>query len=55
MHMSIWLLECGLERVGQKGLGYISRDLSWGLFEEKEGEVREEQGRNLLGGIGVAA
>ena len=39
-----------------KGSGlHVSRDLSWGLFEEKEGEVREEQGRNLLGGIGVAA
>ena len=41
---------------GSKGFGlHVSGDLYWGLFEEKEGEVREGQERNLLGEIGVAA
>ena len=38
---------------GLKGFGlHVNGDLSWGLFEEKVGEVKEGQGRNLLGGIG---
>ena len=41
---------------GSKGFGlHVNGDLSWGLFEEKVGEVKEGQGRNLLGGIGGAA
>ena len=38
---------------GLKGFGlHVNGDLSWGLFEEKVGEVKEGQGRNPLGGIG---
>ena len=54
-HKSVWLLEWGLGRVVQRGLGYMYGDISWGLFEEKVGEVKEGQGRNLLGGIRGAA
>ena len=36
---------------GSKGFRlHVNGDLSWGLFEEKVGEVKEGQGRNLLGG-----
>ena len=41
----------GLGEIGSKGFGLqVNRGLSWGLFEEKVGEVKEGQGRNLLGG-----
>ena len=43
---------------GWKGFGLQgNRGLSWGLFEEKLGELKEGQGRNLLEGgrIGGAA
>ena len=33
---------------------HVNGDLSWNMFEESAGEVEEGQGRNLLGGIGVA-
>ena len=40
----------GLGESGSKGFGlHVNRDLSWGLFEEKVGKVKEGQGRNLLG------
>ena len=46
----------GLGESESKGFGlHVKGDLSWGLFEERAGEVKEGQGRNLLGGIGVAA
>ena len=48
----------GLGESGWKGFGLqINGDLSRDLFEEKVGEVKEGQGRNLLGrgGIGGAA
>ena len=46
----------GLGGSGSKGFGlHVNGDLSWGLFKEKVGEVKEGQGRNLLGGIGRAA
>ena len=42
----------GLRESGSKGFGlHVNGDLSWGLFEEKVGEVKEGQRRNLLGGI----
>ena len=45
----------GLRESGSKGFGlHVKRDLSQGLFEERVGEMKEGQGRNLLGGIGVA-
>ena len=41
----------GLGESGWKGFGLqVDGVLSWGLFEEKVGEVKEGQGRNLLGG-----
>ena len=43
---------------GWKGFGLqVNKGLSQGLFEEKVGELKEGQGRNLLrgGGIGGAA
>ena len=46
----------GLGGSGSKGFGlHVNGDLSWGLFKEKVGEVKEGQGRNLLGGIGGVA
>ena len=46
----------GLGESGPKGFGlHVKGDLSWGLFKERAGEVKEGQGRNLRGGIGVAA
>ena len=45
-----------LGKSGSKGFQlHVNGDLSWNLFEESAGEVEEGQGRNLLGGIGVAA
>ena len=42
----------GLGESGSKGSGlHVNRDLSWGLFEEKVGVVKEGKGRNLPGGI----
>ena len=39
---------------GWKGFGLQgNKVLSWGLFEEKVGELKEGQGRNLLGGGGI--
>ena len=41
---------------GSKGFGlHVNGDLSWGLFEEKVGVVKDGQGRNLPGGIRGAA
>ena len=41
---------------GSKGFGlHVNGDLSWGLFEEKVGEVKEGKGRNLPRGIRGAA
>ena len=41
----------GLRESGSKGFGLqVNGGLSWGLFEEKVDEVKEGQGRNLLGG-----
>ena len=49
--VGVWLGENG-----SKGFGlHVNRDLSWDLFEKSTGDVKEGQGRNLLGGIGVAA
>ena len=53
-------LVIGLElgESGWKGFGLqVNEGLSWGLFEEKVGELKEGQRRNLLrgGGIGGAA
>ena len=46
----------GLGESGSKGSGlHVNRDLSWGLFEEKVGVVKEGKGRNLPGGIRGAA
>ena len=46
----------GLVGSGSKGFGlHINGDLSQDLFKEKVGEVKEGQGRNLLGGIRGAA
>ena len=39
---------------GWKGFGLQGNgSLSWGLFKEKLGELKEGQGRNLLGGGGI--
>ena len=39
---------------GWKGFGLqVNGSLSWGLLEEKVGELKEGQGRNLLGGGGI--
>ena len=44
----------GLGECGWKGFGLQGNEaFSWGLFEEKVGEVKEGQGRNLLGGGGI--
>ena len=44
----------GLGESGWKGFGLQGNgSLSWGLFEEKVSEVKEGQGRNLLGGGGI--
>ena len=44
----------GLGEGGWKGFGLQeNRTLSRGLFKEKVGEVKEGQGRNLLGGGGI--
>ena len=44
----------GLGGSGWKGFGLQGiGDLSWGLFKEKLGELKEGQGRNLLGGGGT--
>ena len=41
----------GVGESGWKGFGLqVNGGLSWGLFEEKVGELKEGQGRNLLGG-----
>ena len=46
----------GLGESGSKGFGlHVNKDLSRGLLEEKVGEVKEGQGRNLVGGIRGAA
>ena len=46
----------GLGESGSKGFGlHVNGDLSWGLFEEKVGVVKDGQGRNLPGGIRGAA
>ena len=46
----------GLGESGWMGFGVqVNGGLSWCLFEEKVGEVKERQGRILLGGIRVAA
>ena len=43
----------GFRESGSKGFGlHVNGDLSWGLFEEKVGKLKEGQGRSLLGGIG---
>ena len=45
----------GLWENGWKGFGLqVNGGLSWGLFEEKVGEVKEGQERNLLGGGGIS-
>ena len=45
----------GLGENGWKGFGLqVNGGLSWGLFEEKVGEVKEGQERNLLGGGGIS-
>ena len=45
----------GLGENGWKGLGLqVNEGLSWDLFEEKVGEVKEGQERNLLGGGGIS-
>ena len=50
------VVRVGLGESGLKGFGlHVNGDLSWRLFKEKVGEVKEGQGRNLLGGIGRAA
>ena len=37
-----------------KGFGLqVNGGLSWGIFEEKIGELKEGQERNLLGGGGI--
>ena len=44
----------GLGESGWNGFGLQGNGvLSWGLLEEKVGEVKKEQGRNLLGGGGI--
>ena len=49
--MPVWFVGMGLRESGSKGFGLqVNGGLSWGLFEEKVGEVKEGQGRNLLGG-----
>ena len=46
----------GLGESGSKVFGlHVNGDLSWGLFEEKVGVVKDGQGRNLPGGIRGAA
>ena len=50
-------LVVGLElgESGWKGFGLqVNEGLSWGLFEEKVGELKEGQGRNLLGGGAIS-
>ena len=43
----------GVGESGWKGFELqVNGGLSWGLFEEKVGELKEGQGRNLLGGGG---
>ena len=49
MDVRVGLGESGWNGSGLQGNGA----LSWGLFEEKVGEVKEGQGRNLLGGGGI--
>ena len=46
------VVRVGLGESGSKGFGL---HVNWGLFEKRAGELKEGQGRNLLGGIGVAA
>ena len=49
--VGVWLRESG-----SKGFGlHVNGDLSWDLFEESTGDVKEGQERNLLGGIRVVA
>ena len=44
----------GLGESGWMGFGVqVNGGLSWCLFEEKVGEVKEGQGRNLLRGGGI--
>ena len=46
------VVRMGLGESGSKGFRlHVNVDLSWGMFEEKVGEVKEGQRRNLLGGI----
>ena len=53
-HKTAWMLEWGLGNSFQKGFRLqVNGGLSWGLFEAKVGEVKEGQGRNLLGGGGI--
>ena len=50
------VVRVGFRESGSKGFGlHVNGDLSWVLFEEKLGEVKEGQGRNLQGGIRGAA
>ena len=50
------VVRMGLGESGSKGSGlHVNRDLSWGLFEEKVGVVKEGKGTNLPGGIRGAA
>ena len=47
--VGVELGESGWKGFGLQGIG----DLSWGLFKEKLGKLKEGQGKNLLGGGGT--